>query len=404
MANYIAMRTPLLASSKEAPCCRQGWKAPNQNSETSKETIQSTSTCSSTESSALGRLISKEDPLHVHKSLGILCLLSYAWRMSMAGEDDMGFTKYPQFTLPTILLHFLLSATSFVFRIPIKRIKSGGYRIWPEYRWHSLIFLCRSLLYMVIVYGERTFQQPPRYWLNHLVVIASIAAADTASQAQGSHQSPTIRGMEIPRGVQYFFSLAQISATTGVLWGVRRFSQQFIFCWVIQLVRTQTCGSKRKVNDAMAPMVLVFFLCFRFQNAFLMTLRRKNIASHGFLIFIYGSMITIGICLANYDLMFVTQPYTLEGMWCVGYTAVLLRLGPRWKVTRLVQDNKYLLWTSMFLLTQQIQTLLKQIERGEKSEGWYWFIFVYAHLSQLAAVGLGYYKHFYENSNLKKAL
>ena len=265
MANSMAMHTPLLASSKEAQSCQQGWKAPNQNSETSKETIQSTSTRSSTESSALGRLITKEDPFHVHKTLGILCLLSYSWRMSMAGEDDMGFAKYPQFTLPTILLHFLLSATSFVFRIPIKRIKSGGYRIWPEYRWHSLIFLCRSLLYMVIVYGERTFQQPPRYWLNHLVVIASIAAADTASQAQGSHQSPTIRGMEIPRGVQYFFSLAQISATTGVLWGVRRFSQQFIFCWVIQLVRTQTWGSKRKVmntfpNDTMALMVLVFFL------------------------------------------------------------------------------------------------------------------------------------------------
>jgi len=46
------------------------------------------------------------------------------WRWSMAGERDMGFI-YPELTLPTIVLHFMLTASAFMFKIPAKRIKQG---------------------------------------------------------------------------------------------------------------------------------------------------------------------------------------------------------------------------------------------------------------------------------------
>lgn len=71
------------------------------------------------------QLITHEDPGHIHKTLGLACLLSFLWRISMIGEDDMGFTKYPALTPPTILLHWSLTLSSLVFRIPAKRVKSG---------------------------------------------------------------------------------------------------------------------------------------------------------------------------------------------------------------------------------------------------------------------------------------
>jgi len=71
------------------------------------------------------QLVTHEDPGHLHKILGLSCLMSYAWRFSQIGESDMGFKTYPQLTLPTILLHWSLSLSSFVFKIPKKRIMSG---------------------------------------------------------------------------------------------------------------------------------------------------------------------------------------------------------------------------------------------------------------------------------------
>jgi hypothetical protein len=72
------------------------------------------------------QLITKDDPWHVHKTLGVACLVSYAWRFSLAGGSaDMGFATHPEFTVPTLVLHEALTLSSFVFQIPKKRINSG---------------------------------------------------------------------------------------------------------------------------------------------------------------------------------------------------------------------------------------------------------------------------------------
>ena len=74
------------------------------------------------------QLITKEDPGHVHKILGVACLASTLWRFSLyvvEQDTDMGFAVYPQLTVPTLLLHFSLTASSFLFKIPAKRIKTG---------------------------------------------------------------------------------------------------------------------------------------------------------------------------------------------------------------------------------------------------------------------------------------
>jgi hypothetical protein len=79
------------------------------------------------------QMITKEDPMHIHKSLGILCLLSFLWRYAHVGSSDMGFLSHPQYTIPTLTLHLMLTLSAFEFKIPARRIKDGT-RIWPEYR------------------------------------------------------------------------------------------------------------------------------------------------------------------------------------------------------------------------------------------------------------------------------
>lgn len=71
------------------------------------------------------QLITAEDPGHIHKIFGVACLISYGWRFSMAGEQDMGFATYPALTLPTLLLHESLTLSAFFFEIPKRQIKTG---------------------------------------------------------------------------------------------------------------------------------------------------------------------------------------------------------------------------------------------------------------------------------------
>lgn len=83
------------------------------------------------------KLFSKEDPCHIHKTLGVYSMTHFVYRFSQVGATDMGFTS-SWFSLATLAPHVLLSLSSFIFHIPKKRILEGS-RIWPEYRMHHSV-------------------------------------------------------------------------------------------------------------------------------------------------------------------------------------------------------------------------------------------------------------------------
>ena len=200
-------------------------------------------------------LFTKEDPQNVHKTFGIACLLHFIYRFCLVGPNDMGF-KPDGRTLACLALHSALSGSSLIFRIPTKRITEGS-RIWPEYRLHSITFAYRSVLCMLVTWYElRHAVETPRYELNAGIVLLTLAVADFGSWWVGPQgRSSTIQDLDAPPPVRYFFSVMQFHATAGCLMGVRRFSTQFIYVWIIQF------------------------------TAFLMTLRRKNLAGHGPLVY-----------------------------------------------------------------------------------------------------------------------
>ena len=255
------------------------------------------------------RLFTKEDNFNFHKTLGIYCLLSFLYRFANVGPSDMRFSASGA-TLLTIAVHASLSLSSLIFHIPLKRIASG-YRIWPEYRLHSIIFACRSLLGMLVTWYELKHGLEPNSHLNIAIVLGTLLAADVGSAAVGeAGHSNTIRDLDANAPTRFFFSAMQFHATMGCLFGLRRFSTQFLYVWIIQL------------------------------NAFLMTIRRKNLAPHSVLVTTYGLMLTFGFVLASYEHHRVGAFLMINTL---GNLAGVLRIG--------ASVPKYPLWVGMAVLT-----------------------------------------------------
>jgi len=244
---------------------------------------------------------------HVHKVLGITALLSFVYRYAnMSGGRDGNFGPYTG-TLFFIGHHFLLNASSFIFDIPARRMK-GGFRIWPEYRIHSLVFATRSLAGMLLIWFEQIWKvEKPYYLCNVAIVLLTCAAADYGSSLQ-KYPSPTVRGTHYPsRCALLFASQQQFIATAFSLIGIRRYTQHLTFLTIIQI------------------------------NAFLMTLQRKNLASPFLLGNCYGALLLGGIIVGIID-----DQYS-QILWpavTVGNVAILLRLGP-------LHVNKYVVWTML---------------------------------------------------------
>ena len=274
------------------------------------------------------QLITRDDPIQLHKILGALCLVSFLFRMAQMGQaaNDMGFATHPDWTIPTIILHLLLNLSAFQFRLPKRRI-AGGYRIWPEYRLHSLVFLVRSLAVIGLYYYEQIYQiEEPKYRWNLWIVILAMMAADLGSRLQGHYQSNSIRDLDIPPAVQFLFSAAQFLGTGNLVFGMRRYTMHMVFVMIVQV------------------------------NAFLMTLRRKNLASQSVLVSVYGVLLLLAVSTCAYDYV------TLGGLKVFYAVAVLDQLAMVQRMTpwpdsflgRLV-SNKYVVWTTYYILAKKLR-------------------------------------------------
>lgn len=176
---------------------------------------------------------------------------------------------------------------------------------------------------MAVTWVERTYSLEPNYSINVVIVLTTMAAADLASKSCGKYQSSSIRDLTVPKFVRFFFSAMQFYATTGCLYGLRRMALVFLHVIVVQ------------------------------GNAFLMTLRRKNLAGHHALIAIYGVALAVGnfmalneVLLLGVDAAYITV--------LVGSLGILIRLGPVPSQMNVIQ-NKYILWTVLGLLVQRLR-------------------------------------------------
>ncbi|GAX15932.1 hypothetical protein FisN_22Hu218 [Fistulifera solaris] len=275
------------------------------------------------------KLFTKEDPYHVHKTLGLVALSSYIYRISNFGASDMGFSPTKEssddfyvITLLTLLVHVCLNISSFEFHIPAKRIQSDGGRIWPQYRFHSLVFSCRGLLCIALnafYYNALKSSQSPlgsSFTLphgNYLIVIATMIIGDIASNYWVQYPSNSIRDLKASPVIKYYFSVMQFLATGVSLVGLRRCSLHYYMVMVVQV------------------------------TAFLMTLRRKNLVSHETNVILYALLLAGGFVVGIYE-TYVWDP-AQELLWIsafLGMTAAVLRI--------LCGMNKYVIWTMLHIV------------------------------------------------------
>ena len=131
------------------------------------------------------RLVTHEDGhfFHAHKIFGILGLGHFAYRIiNHAWYGTMNFNT-SAWTFFFILVHAMMHVTSFQFLIPSRRNRTYNI-IWPEMRWHSLIFAYRSLILMSMLYFSwlSILPIPATVYLRGPLVLLTMVTADQITE------------------------------------------------------------------------------------------------------------------------------------------------------------------------------------------------------------------------------
>ena len=129
--------------------------------------------------------------------------------------------------------------------------------------------------------------------------MGGMLAADFVSYSVSTkYQSRSVRDLDTHPTVKFFFSFMQLFGNVYFIYGPRHhYAIPFIVVIIIQ------------------------------GNAFLMTLRRKNVAGHYTLISIYGLALLLVLTVGVQEIV-TMGPYALPIVAGLGHVAAFLRLGP----------------------------------------------------------------------------
>jgi len=166
------------------------------------------------------KLVTKEDPYHIHKGLGVVCLINFVYRIGLLlTRGSMGFQN--PLGVGSILLHGLLSVSSLMFHIPRDR-NIAAPMIYPELRLHSITFTLRSVICALCHVYELPFATP-------FVCIGTMIVADYITYCyKDAANGKTITNMPFDptmteteqKAVVYMNSCMQIGATLFMLGSV----------------------------------------------------------------------------------------------------------------------------------------------------------------------------------------
>ena len=125
------------------------------------------------------KLVTAHDRFHVHKILGMSCLLSFvrAYLVEWPLTGSLGASW------PLLALHLCLSLTGLQFSVPARRIAKWPTMIWEEYRLHAVVFSFRALVVACLGGVPRV-----------LGIAAVHLAADEVTRRHGESGSTTVRG------------------------------------------------------------------------------------------------------------------------------------------------------------------------------------------------------------------
>ena len=255
---------------------------------------------------SMNKLMTKEDPYHLHKLCGVYCIANYIFQtfQFIVYRNDNYLNAY------TLLPHILLHASSFIFRVlPTRPVeKKSSMFIWNELRIHAMLFAYRACF--VLLFPTFAFQ----------ISLATMALADLTSQRYGTAGVTTVRGRNEKVGSRSlakelsaaFFSISQFGAT------------------VITTGAFQSAPHNMLVFLTLPPIQT---------SAFGMTLMRKNLITKSVWTVVYSFELAV-----------------LYLVWFREYRDMnVLFISTLLYFFRRIGISKYLLWTCVFLLHQYFQ-------------------------------------------------
>lgn len=143
-------------------------------------------------STITSRLITHEDPYHLHKTLGIICLCNFMYRYAVYFPlyGTLGYEIVTPFNTVTILGHLLLSSSSLIFKVLTRRLPKKPLLIYEEYRLHTIIFTIRGCApYILAAVG----MDPPCPHISFIGIMGLHLLVDWVSSVYGTPGLTTVR-------------------------------------------------------------------------------------------------------------------------------------------------------------------------------------------------------------------
>lgn len=211
------------------------------------------------------RLVTHEDGrfMHLHKIFGTLSLGNFVYRLYMVARYKTMFFDSSLWTAFWIFVHTMMHVTSFEFILPNRRNKTYNI-IWPEMRWHSLIFAYRSIVMMVAIWlsWNGYISQDVSVYLRGPVVILTMVLADMTTTyykvnnaikedetTMRTNPYPNYVSSSISRVYNLFYSTSQVFATANILY--RDINAMFLIIFAIQIAPfAMTLVKKGIINQA----------------------------------------------------------------------------------------------------------------------------------------------------------
>jgi hypothetical protein len=255
----------------------------------------------SLKSRVLSRLFTHEDPMNIHKTIGLFCLLSYFYHLGSFFASGK-FYIHPV----SVILHMALHFTSLIFKVLPKRgEKLLGMFIWEELRLHSAVFAFRACLILLL----------PDYRVG--ISLITMLAADWVTDTYGSREISTVRGHHArPKSLvktiySVFFSTSQLGAS--------------LYCFGFGVPNSQ------------ASLALVFATLPPIQtSAFGMTLLRKGLISKVTWQILYSLQLILG---------YIVWFKLYNNVDIIVYCLILY-------ILRTLVPSKYVLWSGILVCQQ----------------------------------------------------
>jgi hypothetical protein len=171
----------------------------------------------------MARLVTKHDPYHIHKCLGVFVLLHYVYRIFLVCTTGDAFPPSHSRTTQSagVLMHGLLSWSSLLLPLPVRR-NFASPMIWPEFRLHSILFATRHVVCTLLTLHHAW---PSNLYLNMMLKMSIVSVvmkvASYITEQHGCRINRTTNSMPYPSivtpsqqsQIKMYYARAQFGAT-----------------------------------------------------------------------------------------------------------------------------------------------------------------------------------------------